>query len=59
MDVSPHPPLNLLRFVVKIDGICHPNQRLLLSPAERRSIIDEAVGKQQVDGGFSLPAFVG
>ncbi len=31
----------------------------LLSPAERQSIIDEAVGKQQADGGFSLSAFVG
>ena len=31
----------------------------LLSPAERQSIIDEAVAKQQADGGFSLSAFVG
>jgi squalene-hopene/tetraprenyl-beta-curcumene cyclase len=31
----------------------------LLSPAEKQAIIDEAVGKQQADGGFSLSAFVG
>jgi len=31
----------------------------LVSPAERQSIIEEAVGKQQADGGFSLSAFVG
>jgi len=31
----------------------------LLTAAERKAIIDEAVSKQQEDGGFSLSAFVG
>jgi len=31
----------------------------LLTPAQQKSIIDEALGKQQADGGFSLSAFVG
>ena len=31
----------------------------LLTPAQRQSIIDEALRKQQADGGFSLSAFVG
>ena len=31
----------------------------LLSNAQRKSIVDEAVSKQQADGGFSLSAFVG
>ncbi|HEV3200981.1 MAG TPA: hypothetical protein VGZ73_23930 [Bryobacteraceae bacterium] len=31
----------------------------LLTRAEQKSIIDEALGKQQTDGGFSLSAFVG
>jgi squalene-hopene/tetraprenyl-beta-curcumene cyclase len=31
----------------------------LLTPAERRSIIDETLSKQGPDGGFSLSAFVG
>jgi squalene-hopene/tetraprenyl-beta-curcumene cyclase len=31
----------------------------LLTPAQRKSIIDEALSKQQADGGFSLSSFVG
>jgi squalene-hopene/tetraprenyl-beta-curcumene cyclase len=31
----------------------------LLTPAQQKSIIDEALSKQQADGGFSLSAFVG
>jgi hypothetical protein len=31
----------------------------LLTAAQRESIIDEALAKQQPDGGFSLSAFVG
>jgi len=31
----------------------------LLTPAERQSVIDETLSKQQADGGFSLSAFVG
>jgi squalene-hopene/tetraprenyl-beta-curcumene cyclase len=31
----------------------------LLTPAQRKGIIDEALGKQQADGGFSLSSFVG
>jgi hypothetical protein len=31
----------------------------LLTPAEQKSIINEALSKQQADGGFSLSAFVG
>jgi hypothetical protein len=31
----------------------------LLSPAAQKSVIEEALGKQQADGGFSLTAFVG
>ena len=31
----------------------------LLTPAQQKSIIDEALGKQQADGGFSLSSFVG
>jgi squalene-hopene/tetraprenyl-beta-curcumene cyclase len=31
----------------------------LLTPAGRKSIIDEALSKQQADGGFSLSSFVG
>ena len=31
----------------------------LLTPAQRKAIIDEALSKQQADGGFSLSAFVG
>jgi len=31
----------------------------LLTRAEQQSIIDEALGKQQTDGGFSLTSFVG
>ncbi len=31
----------------------------LLTHAEQKSIMDEALGKQQADGGFSLSAFVG
>jgi len=31
----------------------------LLTPAEQKSIIDEALSKQQADGGFSLSSFVG
>jgi squalene-hopene/tetraprenyl-beta-curcumene cyclase len=31
----------------------------LLTHAEQKSIIDEALGKQQADGGFSLSSFVG
>jgi hypothetical protein len=31
----------------------------LLMPAQRKSIIDEALSKQQADGGFSLSSFVG
>lgn len=31
----------------------------LLTPAERKSIIDEALSKQQADGGYSLSSFVG
>jgi squalene-hopene/tetraprenyl-beta-curcumene cyclase len=31
----------------------------LLTPAQQKSIIDEALAKQQADGGFSLSAFVG
>ncbi|HMD86001.1 MAG TPA: hypothetical protein VKO18_15005 [Terriglobia bacterium] len=31
----------------------------LLTPAQQNSIIDEALSKQQADGGFSLSAFVG
>jgi len=31
----------------------------LLTPEQRKSIMEEALGKQQADGGFSLSAFVG
>jgi squalene-hopene/tetraprenyl-beta-curcumene cyclase len=31
----------------------------LLTPEQRKSIIDEALSKQQADGGFSLSSFVG
>jgi hypothetical protein len=31
----------------------------LLTPVQQKSIIDEALSKQQADGGFSLSAFVG
>jgi squalene-hopene/tetraprenyl-beta-curcumene cyclase len=31
----------------------------LLTPTEQKSILDEALGKQQADGGFSLSSFVG
>jgi squalene-hopene/tetraprenyl-beta-curcumene cyclase len=31
----------------------------LLTPAQQKSIMDEALGKQQADGGFSLSSFVG
>src|SRR5207302_11440230 len=31
----------------------------LLSPAQQKTIIDEALSKQQADGGFSLSSFVG
>ena len=31
----------------------------LLTPAQQKSIIDEALAKQQPDGGFSLSSFVG
>ncbi len=31
----------------------------LLTPGEQKSIMDEALSKQQADGGFSLSAFVG
>ena len=31
----------------------------LLTPAQQKSIIDEALSKQQADGGFSLSSFVG
>jgi squalene-hopene/tetraprenyl-beta-curcumene cyclase len=31
----------------------------LLTPAEQKSIVDEALSKQQSDGGFSLSSFVG
>jgi len=31
----------------------------LITPAQRKSIIDEALSKQQADGGFSLSSFVG
>ncbi len=31
----------------------------LLTPDQQKSIIDEALGKQQADGGFSLSSFVG
>ena len=31
----------------------------LLTPAERKQVIDEALSKQQPDGGFSLSGFVG
>jgi hypothetical protein len=31
----------------------------LLTRAQQKSIVEEALGKQQADGGFSLPAFVG
>jgi len=31
----------------------------LLTPEQQKSIMDEALGKQQADGGFSLSAFVG
>jgi squalene-hopene/tetraprenyl-beta-curcumene cyclase len=31
----------------------------LLTPAQQKSIIEEALGKQQPDGGFSLSSFVG
>jgi squalene-hopene/tetraprenyl-beta-curcumene cyclase len=31
----------------------------LLTPVQKQSILDEALEKQQVDGGFSLSAFVG
>ena len=31
----------------------------LLTRAQQKSIIDEALGKQQADGGFSLSSFVG
>jgi squalene-hopene/tetraprenyl-beta-curcumene cyclase len=31
----------------------------LLTPAQQKSIVDEALGKQQPDGGFSLSSFVG
>jgi squalene-hopene/tetraprenyl-beta-curcumene cyclase len=31
----------------------------LLTQAERKSIVDEALGKQEADGGFSLSSFVG
>jgi len=31
----------------------------LLTRAEQKSIVDEALGKQQADGGFSLSSFVG
>ncbi len=31
----------------------------LLTPAQRKSIIEEALSKQQADGGFSLSSFVG
>jgi squalene-hopene/tetraprenyl-beta-curcumene cyclase len=31
----------------------------LLTPAEQKSIVDEALSKQQADGGFSLSSFVG
>jgi squalene-hopene/tetraprenyl-beta-curcumene cyclase len=31
----------------------------LLTPAQRKSLIEEALSKQQEDGGFSLSAFVG
>jgi squalene-hopene/tetraprenyl-beta-curcumene cyclase len=43
--------LNLLWASTKIPG--------LLTPGQRKSIIDEALNKQQADGGFSLSAFVG
>lgn len=33
--------------------------RGLLTPAQRKTIINEALSKQQADGGFSLSAFVG
>src|SRR5208283_3336683 len=31
----------------------------LLTPAQQKSIMDEALSKQQADGGFSLSSFVG
>lgn len=31
----------------------------LLTPAQQKSIVDEALSKQQADGGFSLSSFVG
>jgi len=31
----------------------------LLTPEQQKSIVDEALGKQQADGGFSLTSFVG
>jgi squalene-hopene/tetraprenyl-beta-curcumene cyclase len=31
----------------------------LLTPAQQKSIIEEALGKQQADGGFTLSSFVG
>ena len=31
----------------------------LLTPAQQQAIIDEALSKQQADGGFSLSSFVG
>lgn len=43
--------LNLLWASTKIPG--------LLTPAQQKAIIDEALSKQQADGGFSLSAFVG
>jgi len=43
--------LNLLWASSKVPG--------LLTPAEQKSIIDEALSKQQADGGFSLSSFVG
>jgi squalene-hopene/tetraprenyl-beta-curcumene cyclase len=43
--------VNLLWASTKVPG--------LLTPEQQKSIIDEALSKQQADGGFSLSAFVG
>jgi squalene-hopene/tetraprenyl-beta-curcumene cyclase len=43
--------LTLLWASTKVPG--------LLTPAQQKSIMDEALSKQQADGGFSLSSFVG
>lgn len=48
---TPIDRLMLLWASTKVSG--------LLTDAQRKSIIDEALGKQQADGGFSLSSFVG